>query len=250
MSMLYFIKSSLVVAVLVVWGAATAAGQSLTGNVGSAGITQGDQSAELRLGIDSDGNAGGRVHYDYAFAEWYKLRLIGAFSQPDGEDWSFSALTVENWLQWSEEAGDGTGFHGGLRLAYGFADDGGPDEAQARLTLTDKFGEGWEWRSNLIGELEAGSGSRGGLALQARAQISRAGQGAVLGTGSWRVGVEYFGELGNTRDIPGFDDQAHQIGPVAKLSWPGGVYVQTAVRFGVTDGADDTMAKLFIGRDF
>lgn len=224
--------------------------QSLTGNVGSAGVSKGEQSVEARLGVDEDGNAGSRIHYDNAFTDWYQFRLLAAFSQPDGEDWDVSSLTVENWLQWREEADDNTGFNGGIRFAYGFAQDGGPDEAEIRLTVTDTFADGWEWRANLIAEMEAGDDSEGGVELEGRAQISRALDVSALGTSDWRLGVEYFAEFGNSRDIPGLSDQAHQIGPVVKIGWDGGYFIQSAVRVGVTRGADDAMAKFFVGREF
>lgn len=230
--------------------AGAAQGQSLTGNVGSAGITKGEQSFETRFGISDVGDSAGRVHYDYAFTGWYQLRLIGSFSRPDGDDLDFSGLTVENWFQWSEEADDNSGFNGGLRFAYTYSDQGEPDEAEVRLTATDKFADGWEWRANLIGELEVGSGREEGLALQTRAQLSRALNFSALSSDDWRLGVELFSELGSTEDIPSFRDQAHQVGPVVKVSWENGFYLQTAVRVGLTEGSDDAMAKLFIGQEF
>lgn len=229
---------------------APAMAQSLTGNVGSAGISEGEQAVEARIGFDDEGTAGARVHYDHAFTGWYNLRLVGAFSRPDEGDWDVSAVTVENWFQWSEEARDNSGFNGGFRLAYSFAGNGGTDRVQTRLAVTDKFAGPWEWRANLIGEIEAGEGSEGGVSLQARAQLSRGLEMTGLGSEDWRLGVELFSELGNSRDFPGLDDQAHQIGPVVKIGWDNGVFLQSALRIGVTDGADDTMAKLFIGREF
>lgn len=229
---------------------APAGAQSLTGNVGSAGISQGERSVEFRTGFDGEGNAASRLHYDQALTDWYQFRVIGAFRRPDGEDWDFAGLTFENWFQWSEEAEDKSGFNGGLRLSYGLSDGPGTDEIETRLTLTDKFAAVWEWRANFIAEVEVGDGSEGGAALQTRAQITRALGANAFGSGNWRLGIEAFSEYGNTRDIPGFEDQAHQIGPVLKVEWENGLYLQTAVRSGVTRGADDTMAKLFIGREF
>ncbi len=245
-----FLSAPLGLAAIIGVSSIEASAQSLTGNVGSAGVTNGEQAVETRFGFDDDGNAAGRLHYDRSFTDWYQLRIIGSFSQPDGGDWDFSALTLENWFQWSEEADDDSGFNGGLRLAYGFADDGGPDEAEVRLTVTDKFADGWEWRANVIAEVEAGDGSEGGVELETRAQISRAIDVRALGSDDWRIGVEAFSEFGNSRDIPDFDDQAHQIGPVVKVGWANGVYLQTAFRAGITDGADDSMFKLFLGREF
>jgi len=116
--------------------------------------------------------------------------------------------------------------------------------------VTDKFANGWEWRANIIGEIETGSGRANGVSLETRAQITRALSLSALNATKWRLGLDMFSELGNSRDIPRFRVQAHQIGPVVKVSWNNGFYLQSAVRFGLTPGADDAMAKLFVGREF
>lgn len=224
--------------------------QSLTGNVGSADVSAGERAYEFRIGISEEGDIGSRAHFDVAFNDWYQLRTIAAFAQPDAEDWEFRGLTFENWFQWREEGEDGSGYNGGLRLAYTFAEGSRTDEVAARLTLTDKLADGWEWRANLIGEIEAGSGSEGGVNIGSRAQVSRAMGGPFLGARSWRLGAEVFSEYGNSRDLASLDEQAHQIGPVVKAGWDNGVYVQAAARVGLTDGSDDGMIKLFIGREF
>lgn len=224
--------------------------QSLTGSVGSANISVGESAIEVRAGLGDNGHAAARFSYEHAFSDWYQLRVIGSFSQSDGQDWDFGALTLENWFQWAEEAQDGTGFNGGLRLAYAFADGDGPDEVALRLTFTDKFAEEWEWRANLIGEVETGDGSEGGVNLEARAQVTRALDLSAFGSQDWRLGAELLSELGNTRDVPSFDQQAHQLGPILKASWDNGVYLQSGVRFGLTDGSDDAMFKVLLGREF
>lgn len=224
--------------------------QSLTGNVGSAAINQGERAVESRIGFDSDGNAAFRFQGEYAFTDWYQLRVIGAFSRPDDGDWSYSATTFENWFQWREEAEDASGFNGGVRIAYTFSDDDGPDEVALRLTLTDKFADGWEWRANLIGEIETGNGSADGVFLQTRAQLSRSLSLSAFGSSGLRLGVELFSEYGNSEDIPAFDEQAHQLGPVLKAEWDNGVYIQTGARFGLTDASDDSGFRLSVGREF
>ncbi len=229
---------------------AIAWGQSLTGNVGSAGISSGEQSIEIRAGIDAEGNLASRVHYNQAFSAWYQLSVIAAFERPEGGDFDFSGLTLENWLQWSEEAKDQSGFNGGLRLAYTFAEGGGPDEAEVRLTLTDSFAGSWEWRANAIAEIETGSGRADGAEIETRLQLTRAIDVGLLGTRDWRLGAELFNEYGNTENILKFDEQAHQAGPVVKAEWGNGVFLQVAVRAGLTDGADGLMGKVFFGREF
>ena len=227
-----------------------AGAQSLTGNVGSAAINQGERAVESRIGFDSDGNAAFRFQVEYAFTDWYQLRVIGAFSRPDDGDWNYSATTLENWFQWREEAEDASGFNGGVRLGYTFSDDDGPDEVALRLTVTDNFADGWEWRANPIGEIETGNGGADGVFLQTRAQLSRSLGLSAFGSSEQRLGVELFSEYGNSEDIPAFDEQAHQLGPVLKAEWDNGVYIQTGARFGLTDASDDSSFRLSLGREF
>ena len=230
--------------------AGAASAQSLTGNVGSANITPGDRAAEVRIGMDDEGGSQSRIHYEQGFSEWYQLRVIAAFRKPEDEDWDYSGLTFENWFQWSTESKSGEGFNGGLRLSYTFSDQDRPDEAALRLTLTDRFAENWEWRANLIAAVETTQEPASGAELESRLQLTRALPFTLTGEDKWRLGAELFSEYGNSRDIPGLDEQAHQIGPVAKIDLDNGIYIQTAVRFGLTESSDDTMAKVFIGREF
>lgn len=225
-------------------------GQSLTGNVGSAGIRSGDRSIEWRTGIDDTDNLATRIHYDQALSGWYQFRVIAAFQKPVGGEFNYTGITLENWIQWSEESSDGSGFNGGARISYSVSDGSGPDEAEIRLTLTDRFLEDWEWRANAIGEVETGTGREKGVGLETRLQLTRAARLDWLGATDWRVGGELFSEYGNTEDIPGLEEQAHQAGPVFKASWDNGVYLQAGLRKGLTRSADDWMGKIFIGREF
>ena len=228
----------------------TAHAQSLTGNVGSAAITKGESAVESRFGMNDEGRLAARFQYEHAFTDWYQLRFIGAFDRPDGGDWDVNGATVENWFQWREESKDGSGFNGGLRLAYTFNDGPGPDEAEFRLTVTDKFADRWEWRANAIAEFETGEDSAGGASLETRLLLARDISLAAIGSRDWTVGAELFSEFGNTRDIPEFSEQAHQIGPILKAEWDNGVYIQTGFRLGLTDATDDAMFKFFVGREF
>lgn len=242
---------SLTFCCFVVFAAAGAAhAQSLTGNVGSANIGAGEQSVEGRVGIEESGNAQGRFHYEYGFSDWYQLRTIAAFRKPEDGDWTFSGLTFENWFQWSEEGADRKGFNGGARLAYTFSDDNRPDTLAFRVTITDRFAGVWEWRTNLIAETAVNDPGSDGAELESRFQLTRAIPHRSFGAQSWRVGAELFSEYGTTNELASLDAQAHQMGPVVKAEWSNGISLQAAVRAGLTEGSDDLMAKIFIGREF
>ena len=224
--------------------------QSLTGNVGSAGINPGEQAAEWRIGVDDKGSARSRIHYERAPTDWYQLRAIASFRRDDGDTWDYSGFTLENWFQWAAEKSDGAGFNGGLRLAYTFADGAASDDLTVRFTMTDRFADDWEWRANMLAQVETDNPHTDGAELQSRFQVTRTVPLTLLGTQDWRMGAEWFSEYGNTEDLFGFQDQAHQVGPVVKAAWRNGIYLQAGVRTGITDGSDDRMAKIFLGREF
>ncbi|MEQ9437279.1 hypothetical protein [Hyphomonas sp.] len=234
--------------IVVMTGIASA--QSLTGNVGSAGVTSGEQAAEFRVGIDDTGLAQSRIHYEQAFSDCYQLRAIVLLRRDDGEAWDYSGFTVENWFQWAEEQSDGAGFHGGLRLAYTFADGTADDEFNVRLALTDRFASSWEWRANIIAGFETGNQRTDGADLQSRLQITKAVPLTLFNADKWRFGAELFSEYGNSENFLSLEDQAHQIGPVVKTTWRNGIYMQVGFRSGLTDGSDDYMGKFFVGREF
>jgi len=94
---------------LAVVGVLPAGAQSLTGSVGSANISGGENAVEVRTGFSDNGDVGARIHYEHAFSDSYQLRVIGSFTQPGSADWDFAGLTFENWFQWAEEADDGNG---------------------------------------------------------------------------------------------------------------------------------------------
>ncbi len=230
--------------------ASSAKAQSLTGNVGSANIGAGDRAAEARLGVDDAGSAASRFHYEYAFSDWYQLRTIASFRRPEDGEWAYSGLTLENWFQWAEEGGNNEGFNGGVRLAYTFASDDRHDTVALRVTTTDRFAGAWEWRANLIAGSPLNDPGSDGAELESRLQISRALPGTPGGATKWRAGAELFSEFRNAKNLPNLDEQAHQIGPVVKADLPNGVFLQAALRAGLTPDSDDVMAKVFIGREF
>jgi hypothetical protein len=80
----------------------------------------------------------------------------------------------------------------------------------------------------------AGAGTsddaRSGVGLQKRLQLKRALPGAAFAGGSWRFGAEHFSECGNSRDIPGLDQQARQFWPVLKAAWDNSVCLEAGAR--------------------
>lgn len=230
--------------------ATPALAQSLTGNVSSPNISAGDRGVESRTGMDNEGNLAGRVHYDQAFSGWYKLRFIGAYSRKDGSSVDFSGVTLENWLQWTEESSDGSGISTGATFSYTLPDGAGPDKSAFGLLLADRFAQKWEWRANASADTEVGGGRKEGVNLGSSFQLTRKLNITQAGSSNWRLGAEMFSKYGTTDDILDLDDQAHQIGPVIDGKWDNGFYLQAALRAGLTEGSDDFMGKVFIGRKF
>jgi len=232
-------------------------GASPVANVGTAKVDAGALSAEWRGGFTWDNtNAGDderlrlREHVDYGLTDWYALRVVASQGKRRGDNLEHGAIALENRIQLIER--DEHGWDGGIRLIYGHSDgDKTPHTLDFRLMAQVPFGRAqqWEWRHNTVFRHDVGEDSRDGLRLELRNQVTR----AVTPPGflrKLRLGVELFNDFGRLNRQRGYDAQDHQFGPVMKAYLPGGYYLQTGYRAGLSQGATDHIVKLFIGKAF
>ncbi len=230
---------------------------SPVGNVGTAIVDAGALSAEWRGGYSWDESGSStdrrlrmREHVDYGFNDWYAARLVVSQDKRNGDNLEHGSFTFENRFQLIERRTHG--WDGGVRLMYGHSDgDKTPHELDFRLMAQVPFGENdeWEYRHNTVLEHDIGENSRHGVALEFRNQVTKV-VAAPDFLKKLRVGIEMFNDFGRLRDTRGFDSQDHQIGPVIKGYLDNGFYFQTGYRAGLSDGSNDHLVKLFIGKSF
>lgn len=230
---------------------------SPVGNVGTAKVDAGALSIEQRVGysLDTPGDSGHkrlrmRQHIDYGWNDWYATRLVVEQNKLHGDNLEHASVTLENRFQLFEKASDG--WDGGMRLMYSHRDgDKTPHEIDFRLMAGVPITDKWEWRNNIVLEHDVGENSQSGIMLELRNQITyKMETDNDYAMQYIRLGAEMFNDFGRLNDLSGYDDQEHQIGPVAKLSFDNGAYMQIGYRAGISQDSADHLFKLFIGKNF
>lgn len=228
---------------LLAWSASATALN--TTSVFSPDVRAGSQAAEYRLSFvpqSGDDAIAHRLHYQRAWSEDWRWRFIGLLSDRGADDLEYRYMRLELQNQFlSDEVGD---WDAAVRYEFQIADnDDRPSRVRVAFTAKRDLDARWQIRGNFLTGREFGAESGEGYLLETRAQITRA-------VGDYRLGIESFNDFNDTQDVGGFDDQAHQIGPVLKGRFGGGWKFLLSGLFGVSDGADDHDIRLHLTRGF
>lgn len=217
-----------------------------TSSVFSPDVKAGEKALEYRFSFvpDDRGDAfAHRLHYQHAFSESFRLRLIALTADPGIGGWEYRYSRLE--AQWQfledEEAGWDSALRGELQIA-----DGDDLPSRVRLAWTGKWNldSGWEFRANFLTGHQFGPGSNDGFLLEARAQVTY----PILDR--WRLGIEAYNDFNNTEAIGSFNDQEHQVGPILKGKIGENWSVATSLLFGVTGETDDADFRVHLIRKF
>ncbi len=213
-----------------------------TSGVFSPVVDEGERSAQYRLGFDPDSDAlAHRFHYQEALNGELRWRFVGQFRRTDDSDVDFDFARLELLLQVTPDDQD---YQSALRFEARYRSDDRPGDIGVLWTHQWPLGDGWRLR--LVGDLgrEIGPDEDDGFTLGSRAEISR-----KLTSGP-RIGVRLFSDYGSTEDFRDFDEQSHEIGPVASFDVSGDWSLLTGALFGLTDASADVQFKLWVTRDF
>ncbi len=181
---------------------------------------------EYRSAIDPDDNSfAHRLHYQYGFTDSLRGRIILQQSGSSFSDLDFRYVRLEAIWQFLED--EKAGWDSALRFELQLADNDDPP-SRVRLGWISKVDltERWQLRGVLKIGRQIGNDSGDGFLLEARAQAS------YKLNDTFRLAVDYFGDLNDTDDIGGFAEQEHQIGPMLKFNIGGGWEGITGVLFG------------------
>lgn len=235
----------------------TALAASAFSNVGSARINEGELTLEQRFGYVLTASSPhrnhrrfrSRQHIDYGFTDYHAARLTLAQDNRPGDTMEHDGITVENRFQLVERKD--YGWDGGVRLIYTHRDgDKTPHEIDFRLLAQVPLGEGWEFRHNSIFEHDIGENSRGGLMLEISHQIAKTIALEHPYARSLRLGLQLFNDFGRLNETGSQSRQEHHFGPVAKVSFNQGYFLQTGIRYVEAEDSRYSTVKLFLGRKF
>jgi hypothetical protein len=232
-----------------------------TSNVAGAVINEGQHQIQARVSYTLDDNNSrdkflrSFFFYDYGVNDWFALRLVTAANKPNNDSYENNAVSGEARFQVFER--DQDGFDAGFRFIYDNADgDKKPDAVKISTHFNDIY-EKYSFINHNVFEHETGSGSNDGIKIQTRWQVTRAipiDETYILNplTHEYNltVGLEMFNRFGNMRELNGYDNQSHVIGPVFKGHLIDDIFFQTGYQVGISENAPDHAFKLFLSRKF
>ena len=223
-----------------------AAALANTGTVFSPEVDAGERAAEYRGSyVPEDGASPDvythRLHYQHAFDDQWRARLIALQRSVDGGSFDYRYTRLE--LQWQYLEDQSAGWDAALRFEAQLG-DGTPDRLRLAWTGKVDVGAGWQLRANALIGRQFGDGAASGLQMETRAQATYA-----IGNGV-RLGLEMFNGLNTTADTGSFDDQEHQLGPILKAKLGRSWSINASYLAGISDAADDGDWRLIIARDF
>ena len=225
---------------------------SSTSNVGGSTVNEGLLSTELRLGFNEDDDSSSsdkrfrmREHVDYGFNDWYALRILTAQDKREGDNLEHQSFTIENRFQLIEKKD--YGWDGGFRLSYSQSDgDKTPHEVELRLVAETAINDKWTIKHNTVIEHDIGEDSVAGISVELRHRLTRKFQSSLPYVKSFELGLDMFNDFGNLRELSGYEEQDHQLGPVVKVSFDNGFSVQSTYRTAISsEGVDDTYGLFF-----
>lgn len=219
--------------------------------IGGASVNKGALSVELRTGFATDNDPVSasqderlrtRFHVDYGVTDHYAARIILKGDKRKGNTYEHEALEFEN--RFEVFSREDHGFDGGFRVNYALKDgDKKPDSLTVRLVEVVPL-EKWELRFNQFFSHDIGQDSEGGFSFESRMQ-------ATYGfTKKLRGGMDSFNDFGRLKELSGYTEQAHSLGPVVKYKLGNGYGVETSYLAGISEAAADHSFKFFVSKAF
>lgn len=234
----------------------TAQASSATSAVGSAQVEVDRRLTGTRFGFTApvDKPAGwlARQHIDWPLNGDHAVVLISQATKDQSRSWEYRNTTLQyRWQLWdrSTHASDG-----GFRLVY--TQNNQPrraDSVQARLLVDVPLKFGWALRNNMIFAWQVGPHRRSGARLEWRHQASRSH--AVASTVLPHIqrltyGIDSFLDMGRLRDLNGYPNLRHQVGPFVRFGLTQGWSAQLGYRAGITRAFEEHIGSLFLDKRF
>lgn len=236
-------------ALIIVVLAAAPAALAGPGSVSSPGVEKGERAIESKTILEFDHNSDAyeleeELEIEYGISDRILAEIEAEFKKEQGKPAETDAVGVSIRYQLTDQ--DNTALASALNFSYGMSTAGEADSAGIELLLGHESGP-YEVLANIETGYEIGDQARDGVSLDIAG-------GAYRSFAGWDLGIEYFGDFGNLRDLSGYQNQSHYIGPIvfSEVELPG----ETALEYGfgvyqgISRGAKDMAAKLELEFEF
>lgn len=186
-----------------------------------------------------------KTRIQYGALDWLSLTYAAEFEQVEGSSVEFENSEFRAIIGLT---GEGAPINAAARVLYDLDHVGDSDSVGAELLLGQKFGK-WRHLLNIDTSLDVGEKSDDGVELDFA-------WGTYYSFEDFRLGAEYYWDLGNLQDHQTYSDQAHQVG--ASVKFNAGLIAQPldvidlefAYFTGLSRGADDHVFKNEIEFEF
>lgn len=210
-----------------------------TGGVFGPTVNEGARLWQYRITFDPDSDGlAQRLHYEQAVNGDIMLRGVVQGRKTDDSDLEFDYVQGEMFWDLSQ---DGDAWRTGIRLDARYRDGDRPGFIGLNWMNQWSLSDVLSARFLVLSAVEIGNNRRDGVFLQTRASLYK--RSRTLPT----FGLELYNSYGSTDDFADFDDQRHQLGPVAVFRLQEGkTFVTTNVLFGLTDATPDAELRLWL----
>lgn len=219
------------------WSVSALAGR--TGGVSGPVVTEGQAAWQSRSGYDHDSDAFvNRIHYERSVSDDVRWRVVAAATKTVDRKLDFDAVQGEVTLQLTPNSAR---WQRGLRFDLLVRESA--DRHAITLHWLNQFelNERWQVRVGALVTREFGGQRKTGVFLQSRSSVSyRANHRLDLS-------MEMFNLYGSTTADLSFEEQSHQLGPMATYKIGKGWSVQIGTLFGVSKASSALNYRLFIG---
>lgn len=186
-----------------------------------------------------------KTRVEYGALDWLSLTYAAEFEQVEGNSVEFENSEVRAIISLTDEDAP---INAATRLVYDHDHIGDSNSVGVEFLLGQRFGQ-WRHLLNIDTAHDVGEKSEDGVELDFA-------WGSYYSFDDFRLGAEYYWDLGNLQDHQTYSDQAHQIGGSVKFSTGmiakplENIDLEFAYFRGISRGADDNVFKNEIEFEF
>ncbi len=213
-----------------------------TGGVFGPGVNEGHKSLQYRIAYDDSLEAyAHRLHYQQAVNGDTMWRVVAQQRENARGEYKHDFVQLELFQQLPDVSAS---WQTGVRFDLKLSDSGRPNVVGVNWMNDVQLNDRWMARLLVLTAAQFGENHVSGVSLQTRGSLNYSYSARVL------LSVSMFNSYGLLKDIQGFDEQQHQIGPTVQVFWGEGWHLQGGYLAGITDRTPDHTIRFWLTKSF
>ena len=181
-----------------------------------------------------------RNHIQYGFSDSFNLRAATQHRIDSSGKWDFRFFRAQALWQFLED--EKAGWDSALRFEFQIGEgDDAPSGVRVAWTGAYDIDENWQIRGNFLTGYRTFPDSDPGALLEVRGQISR------RLNRTFRLSLDYFGNMNDTKTFGNWDSQNHQTGPTLRVRFNESVTITVGALFGISRAASSKEFRIVTG---